>query len=231
MHALLPVALAVALSACVRVDGDGTIRTETRPLDEVSAISVSGGLDVIALNGPPGLTVEGDDNLLSMVVTRVKDGALLVEPKDGASFKPTQPIRVTVTLPKLKRLSISGGSGAHVEGGTDRQLDVSISGGGRFVAETLEVDALELHASGGSDVTLAGKARHALVDVSGGVEAEAMRLEVTHAVVDVTGGSNLSVTVTDAVAGHASGGSDAIVSGNPPRRHVLSSGGSDVTYL
>lgn len=221
----------LSLVACTRVDGNGTLRTEARAVTEVSAVSVGGGLELVALSGPAGLTVEGDENLLALVVTRVDQGTLYVHPKDGTSLNPTRPITVTVTVPKLRELVISGGSDARLEGGTDRQLEVSVSGGGSFVAKVLDVDALQLSASGGCDVALAGRARHAMVEVSGGVEAAANELEVNHAVVDVTGGSNLSVTVTEAIAGHASGGSEATVLGSPPRRHVITSGGSDVTYL
>lgn len=229
MRALLVVLL--ASSACARVNGSGVPKTETRSFEPFTAIALKGGLELETVSGPAQLTLSGDDNLLALVETTVVNGCLFVSPRQNVSFSPSLPLRVTVSAPTLHRLSASGASSVELNGATDRQLELVVEGGASLVAKALDLDALQVSAKGGSHLELAGQARHADLEFAGGVDAQAKGLSVAHAVVAAAGGSSVELTVTEAIAGSASGGSDATVGGSPPRRHLVTSGGSDVTYL
>ncbi len=221
----------LAATACARVNGSGVKKTETRALEAFREVHLEGGLELKTEQGPPQISVSGDDNLVGLVQVELRDEVLRIAPKPNVSFSPTMPLTITVSTEKLHKLSARGGATIEVEGETDRQLELAVEGGGSLVANALDVDALQVTATGGAHLEIAGHAKHALLDLAGGVDAEAQGLEVNHAVLDASGGTNVSLTVTEAIAGHASGGSEATVDGNPPRRHLLASGGSDVTYL
>lgn len=47
------------------------------------------------------LTVQGDDNLVPLLVTHVEDGTLLVESEPGYQLNPKVPLEVTVMIPDL----------------------------------------------------------------------------------------------------------------------------------
>ncbi len=187
---VLAVAVTLVLSACGAV-GSGDIITEQREVDTFNRVEVSGGMAVDLLVEPDAtqeVTVTFDDNLLDRVVTRVSGSTLIVEFDGGAQFTGAGRF-VAVIMPSLEAVIASGGA------------DVIGSG-----AE----NAIQVQASGGSDVDLTDMAART-------VELEA------------SGGSEVVVFASQTVTGEASGGSNVTVFGNPTEVSINSTGGSDVS--
>lgn len=95
------------------VAGSGIPVSETRTIPTVHAVDVAGTLAVIVQVGKPqSVTVRADDNLISRITTRVHDGTLLID--DQGSFRAVAPMSVTVVLPSLDRVTLSGGGSVDV---------------------------------------------------------------------------------------------------------------------
>ena len=167
---MLALALLVVTAAGCGVFGTrgvGGTTSETRPVGEFTSIDVSAGIGVTVRIGPAEpLVIEAQENLLPIIRTEVVGATLTIDGKEG--FESTQPVQVTVVVPALVGVTLSGGSQATIDGLAAASLSVSLSGGSAVTA-TGSVDALELSASGGSRANLENLAvRTAAFDASGG---------------------------------------------------------------
>lgn len=139
-------------------------------------------------------------------------------------------LRAYVSVKNLDLLHASGGADVIIDSKLNTaKLDLRLSGGSDFVGEVVVSDQLEVHASGGSDVTIKGTAKNLKLNASGGSDYIGYGLEVEYAVVDVNGGSDAQLNVSKELWAEASGGSDVYYKGNPDVRKSSSSGGSGIT--
>jgi len=153
------------------------------------------------------IVVEAQENLLPLIRTELVGATLTIDGKEA--FTSTQPIQVTVVVPTLVGVTLSGGSQATIDGLAADSLAVSISGGSAVTA-TGSADALELSASGGSRANLEN-------------------LSTRTATIDVSGGSVANVRVSDLATGSASGGARVTVFGGA-NLDVETSGGAEVAH-
>lgn len=227
----LAVLAVVPTSGCAMVRGSGVRLSEARPLAEFSEIEVSGGVELEVKKGPASLTIEGDDNIVPLYTTEVVSGRLSIYRKAPGSISPSRRLKVNVTVPSLRRLEASGGVEARLDGVAEPHFTAALSGGVELDARSLELDVLELEASGGVTLKLAGHARAARFDLSGGVGLDGRELEAGQVELEASGGCQLELTAKEAITGETSGGVQLRVFGNPPRSRVHTSGGADVDYV
>ena len=107
----LSLALLVLSSGCKfdRVSGSGTVKVDKRSVPAFTAVDISGAYDVeIVAQKEQSLEIEGDDNVLPLIKTEVKNGVL--EISNEKSFNTKQKLRVRISLPKLDGIETSGAS-------------------------------------------------------------------------------------------------------------------------
>jgi hypothetical protein len=110
--------------------GSGVAVTEYRELEPFSRVELAGANIVMVRVGPAqSVAVTADDNLVDHVTTTVRSGSLLIA-DDVGSFSAKTPMMVTVSLPSLDGVTLSGSGAFTVEGvsGTDFIADLSGSG-------------------------------------------------------------------------------------------------------
>ncbi len=186
------------------VKGSGVVIEETRDVAPFDSIKVGGSMNVILSQGEPGpLRIKAEDNLAPLVVATVNGSELTL--KTTGSYSTKVGINVYVTTADIRSIK-SGGS-----------ADVLCQG-------RVEVDELELDASGSSDIECAVKAGTLVVFASG-----------SSGVVDllqVVAGGSSGVAAFELVAAEAdvktSGSSDATVNAKILRAHA--SGASDIRF-
>lgn len=196
MRSMLTVGCLLALSGCAiivtgnddvqvksvfsndTVAGDGHLTHERRAVGNVSAIDVSGPLELIVKVGAaPSLDVEADGNLQPKIRTEVTGGVLRMW-VDG-SVRSTNSLRIVYTTPSLTQVNASGsarltisdlngaplnfnksGSGAVNLSGRVSRLDFQHSGSGHVNASALQ--------TGDANLTQNGSGRLSLGQVQGG---------------------------------------------------------------
>lgn len=203
---------------------------ETRALTGFDAIAVGGGIDLFVRQGEEfRVEVESDDDVAE-IVTEVRDGTLEIRRERTLSgfFDWGDHGAAYVTLPVLKALTASGGSDVRGDGTLSGDALEIVASGGSDLAIDVAVGSLAATASGGSDTRLSGTARTARLHSSGGSDLNASRFSVAEANVESSGGSDVSITVSDRIVANASGGSDITYSGDPRTVDVNASGGADV---
>jgi hypothetical protein len=227
-HGALPIRLILISSVAFTLPAVAEER-ETRELAGFEAVEVSGGIDLSIRQGE-SFRVEVSSDDLDDIVTEVQAGTLSIRRKRSWGFFDWGDHgSASVTLPKLVALTASGGSDVRSEGTFSGDALEIVASGGSDMALDVAVATLEVVTSGGSDLRLSGTARSAHVQSSGGSDLDASRLTVDDADVQSSGGSDLSIMVRERIVGNASGGSDIRYSGEPRVVNVNSSGGGDVS--
>ena len=194
-----------ALAGCVQ--GQGPVTSETREVGAFSRIEASTGIRVVVRIGPSeAVEVTAHENLLPVIATDLRGETLNIEASED--FTTLEPVTVTVVVPALDGITLSGGSQAVIDG--------------------LDAESLELRIGGGAQVTAAGSVGSVTLHADGGATASLEDLSVRVATVSMDGGATATLTASDDVTGTAASGSrltvlgDAVVS-------VEESGGSEVT--
>lgn len=212
--------------------------TEQRDLRDFTSIEVGGGID-IELRQDPTFAVEIDSGEIDLndIITEVRRGTLKIR-RDfdhrGAGFpgwwRAEDNVLVRISMPQLEELQASGGSDVETMGEfTGDELELHASGGSDLTFE-LAFDSVDIEASGGSDLRLSGKVRELIARTSGGSDMNAYDLEADEVDLHASGGSDGKVKVNQRLVATASGGSDISYRGEPQYRDVDTSGSSDVRH-
>jgi hypothetical protein len=169
MRRLLAVAvlLALALAGC----GGGPTVTQRRELPRFERLVIDDSMDVTVRSGrEPTAVVRAGEDVLDDVHTEVDDGALKVSGRGNAIVIGTDPVddaKVTLTVPSLEYLQISGNTDANLRGLNGTFFAVNISGSGA-VRATGRVARLKIEISGSGDVDMPElDSEEARVEVSG----------------------------------------------------------------
>lgn len=187
--------------------GSGTPKIEKRTVGAFTAVDVSGAYEVdIVAQKEPGLELEGDDNLLKLVKTEVKNGTLFIS--SDSSFSTKQSIRVRISTPEIQGLSASGANLVKVSGVKNDN----------FVIET----------SGASAIFVAGEAKSVEIEMSGASKVDTRDLRVARAKVSSSGASRAFVHATEEVSADLSGASNVTYYGEPKTVNKQVSGASSV---
>ncbi|MEI8259557.1 MAG: head GIN domain-containing protein [Deltaproteobacteria bacterium] len=214
IHGSVPVAVLAALTAagCDRISGlrgSGHPRSEQRTVETFDQVQISGGLNATVVVGPAvSLAITADDNLLPLITSRVDHGQLQI--RTTQSISSVTPVNIQVSVPSLTTLDVSGG------------VTVTATG--------INAPSFDVHASGGSSVTIGGRAPQFSATLSGGVQLQADGLVAERVRIDGTGGVRASIFASQQIDGAMAGGAMLEVQGNPGVRRVNASGAAMVTY-
>jgi hypothetical protein len=152
ISAVVAIAALAALANLAADDDGGTVRgsgvevTDPRELAPFAALELAGANTVTVRVGPAqAVAVTGDDNLVDKVTTTVRADRLVID--DRGSFDTDTPMSVTVSVPSLEALSLSGMGTVTVVGVTGPELTADLSGTGTLVVSG-SVDRLTATQSG-----------------------------------------------------------------------------------
>lgn len=130
--------------------GSGVIKTETRQTGGFDMVLSKGSVDADVVIGPRiSVTVEADDNLLPLIRTEVKNGALVID-TEGDWSSSRDPV-VHITMPSLGAIGVDGSGDATIRGLSGGALGARVRGSGDITA-TGSVSQLEVVIDGSGDV-------------------------------------------------------------------------------
>lgn len=177
------------------VRGSGNRKAEKRTLASFKSVEASGAFEVnIVCQQSQSFEIEGDDNLLPIIKTDVKDGNLRVY--SNTQFSASRPIEIRISVPDLEKY-ISSGAG-----------DVHISG--------VKNDQLVLSNTGATNIEASGQTKFVDIESSGAGNIETNELHTERAKISVSGAANVEVYATQQLDVSVSGIGSVTYSGNPP---------------
>jgi hypothetical protein len=213
------------------IKGSGILKEETRQVGEFTGIDIGSALNAKVTVGPKTeVTLSGDDNLLPLVKTEVRDGHLVARFESKTGIQQKLPLTLTITVPRLDFVAAADASRVDVKGGEAATFRVKCSDASTVEVSGVSAEAIDVLASDASRVTITGKAKKMTVKASdastvsaGGVPAESAQVVASDA-------SRAEVRTSTAVEGKASDASSIRVLGEPGSRSVTKSDASRVTY-
>ena len=182
------------MAACYGVEGSGKATTDDRETGEFSNISLSGNLELEFVTADKtSVSLHGDDNLVALVKTEVKDGQLRIWSDENLK----ESVLAVVTAPALIALDCSGATKANIAG--------------------VSTDSFELDVSGASKITLAGTVKAFDADLSGAIQLDAEQLKTEKTKLSIRGAMKANVFVTRELTARVSGAGKVTYAGNPAR--------------
>ena len=139
------------------------------------------------------VTVEGEENLLRDLKTKVEGETLVISTKGAIS--PTNKVRVKISMPELLALELWGASEASVT--------------------NTKSDSLKLQVGGSSNVTIGGETKSLTAAANGASKIDAENLKAENADVKTAGTSELTVSATGDLTAEAIGASTVYYTPEP----------------
>ncbi len=184
------------------------------------AITISDGIDLYLSQGNEEAVAisASDKDYLDRIQVEVIEGILhisLLEKKSYLNINwGNKKLKAYVSFTRLDKINASGGSDVLV----DKQVDVpalslELSGGSDFKGKVLTT-TFRLSVSGGSDAHVSGKSENTTLEASGGSDIQAYDFITGNCKVTASGGSDVHISVNKELSGMASGGSDIYYKGS-----------------
>lgn len=212
------------------VPGSGRIESETRKLKEFDAVSIRYPSEVIVRQGEQAsITIEAEGNLLKQLTTDILDGTLVIENGETSYSKrvrPTEAVRITITVPDLNEINFSTAGTLLVDGLKTDQFELRLSGAGDATLNDLDVNALVATLSGAGKITLNGKADDVRVIISGFGDFDGANLQSLTADVQISGAGTATVRVEDELTARVSGAGTVNYYGSPTVHETISGAGA-----
>lgn len=227
--------------------GSGVLNTETRTITEFASIELAtSGVLEITQGDQVALTIEAEDNLLSLLTSEVKEKRLTLGTTPNVSFRPTKAITYRLSVIALEQITISGsgavkigtlnapafnlelnGSGTLALGVLtgNMQLVFNIGGSGSAQIDAFTGQNVTINLKGEGNVTLKGEVSHQQVSVEGTGRYDGEGLASRTAQVRIAGDGDVSLNVSDQLDVEVSGSGDVWYVGNPTvTRNITGSG-------
>lgn len=222
---ILLVLSAGVLAACAfgMVIGSGKSVTETRAVSDFDAVDFAFIGDLVITQGEEeSLTITGDDNIVDLIRTTVRDGVLRIDAGSASVGQTRVPLRYALTVKNLASLSLSGLGNITADKLASDNVTLSLSGAGAVTIGDLKADTLAVTMSGLGNANLTGEVNKQAVDVSGAGSYYAGELRSQAATVTISGLGNAEVWVVETLAAKISGAGSIRYRGAPQVTETVS---------
>lgn len=221
LRPLLPVlvVLLAALPGCrisfdgPAVAGSGVTTTQTRSVPAFDRIDIGGAYDVVVRVGATrSVVLAGDDNLLPLVRTEVRNGTLHIDSDED--LEPREDIRIEIGVEALDGVHSGGSSEVAVRDVRSPAFEASVSGSSELTANG-EFGDLSASLSGSGEIHMDGTADAIDGDISGSGELDLLQVRARTARIDVSGSGDAAVQVSERLDVSVSGSGGVRYSGRP----------------
>jgi hypothetical protein len=187
--------------------GSGVIKTDSRNIVGFKKIRAESAIDLsVSVTNGFSVVVKADDNIISDVITKLDGDTLVISLKDKTNSK--SKISISVTMPAIDGLDLTGATTATVSG--------------------VKADELTVSATGAAKAKIEGVAKTLKIKAVGASEVDAEGLTANKAEVDAVGASKIMVSATDELTASATGASGVTYVGEPKS---LKQNASDVSTI
>ncbi|NMB62849.1 MAG: DUF2807 domain-containing protein [Chloroflexi bacterium] len=224
---LYPAFLATILLAFTAGCAVGVNRTETRAIQDVSAISINTVGDFIIKQGDQeSLTIEAPNNYLRYISTDVIGGTLYIDSERGIFGSSVQRIVYTITVKNLNELSLSGAGSVSMHSLNAENLSVNLTGAGSIDLYNLNAQSLSVLLNSAGSIHVSGTVDSQIIELNGLGSYEAADLQSRSATISLAGAGSADLWVTDNLDISVSGVGSVSYYGFPTVQQNISGVGS-----
>ncbi len=214
------------------ITGNGNIKKETREVAGINGVSLSGNMNVrLSYGSSNTITVEGDENLLPYIETKVEDGILHVKTKNKTGLKTKNKLMVYVSLTKVTELRVSGSGNITGSGdfSNDGKTNISVSGSGNINVGMNSFNETRIAISGSGNVTLKGKSTNNIdATISGSGNIDCSDVASNDVFAHVSGSGNIKVYANKSIDAKVSGSGNIYYKGSATNLNIKSSGSGKI---
>lgn len=188
--------------------GNGIVASSERVIPVFTSVIVEGStdLEIVAGDSNQKVVIEGDSNLLSNIITEVKNGVLTIRAEKGYHTKNALIVKANVA--SLSKIEIQGSN------------DVT--------AKNLKNTDTEIEIAGSGDVRVDGITQNLKVYIAGSGDVSAEKLTTNNANVQIDGSGNVSANCNNDLSVEINGSGDVSYTGNPKAVHSSVNGSGEV---
>jgi hypothetical protein len=216
---LLPLLLTTACTiggSQTTVEGSGTGAAEARDVSDFRSVSFAlPGTLLLEQGEAMSVRIEGDDNLLPHIVTRVRNGDLQIGPEENTQLVPRTPIRVYVSAPIIEAIQHAGTGSVEAPNLRASELSVTVAGTGGARLPNLQAELLRVQLAGSGSLEVSGRARRQVLALAGSGGVEARDLESDSLEANVVGSGSATVNVRDQISANLIGSGSVNYTGTP----------------
>jgi hypothetical protein len=190
---------------------------EKRDLDNFSSVSAGVSGEIFITQGSQySVTLEGDQDLLDEITTKVLNGKLLIRKPDWRKAR-NKKLTVYITMPEVEGLSMSGSGHLKNKGILNcDNLNISVSGSGSIRLKDLTADEVDISISGSGSVLAEGPGADITdIGISGSGSVTAENFKLSEADVTISGSGRCKIWVEDALVARISGSGSLYYKGDP----------------
>lgn len=197
--AWLLLVVAIVLPACHHgrlsgVKGSGKRETQKRQVASFTSISTEGAFHIeVTCQKEPSLEIEGDDNILSLITSEVRNNVLQLSNSQGYSV--SEPVKIKISVPNLE--------------------DLSVKGAGKINIKDMSNDSFKIESDGAAYITASGTTKLISIATNGAGAIDTHKLRASRGVVETNGVAKVDVDVKDQLDVKVSGPSSVFYQGDP----------------
>lgn len=209
------------------VEGNGKVVEETRDLGDFDKISVTRGMNVhISQGATQKVVIKADENLLDVIETTVSDGTLKVSCNRG--IRKAESNKVLVTVPNLDLLKTTAGSNVFAEDTLNLKALEIKSTAGSNVKLILKSEELTVSAMAGSNIFLNGTTESFNAKANSGSNVKAGDLLTATCDLKASSGANVWIHAQKELSAKVSSGANVFYYGSPETTNIEKSSGGNV---
>lgn len=219
-------ALAAGPADAARITGSGVARTETRNVGDYHAVGIGVHANVEVRQGESeGVTITGDDNIVSRVETVVDRGTLKIRWVNERDSLDYRRLDIVVNVRSLDAVALSGSGNIRADRLQSPRLRATIGGSGDIAIGALDADNFDARINGSGTVSAAGRADALDLRVAGSGDAALARLKSRDAKITLSGSGNATVWASDALNVRIAGSGDVRYFGQPKLNRAVAGSG------
>ena len=208
-------------------EGSGKVSEETRSVSGYSRLVLSGPMDVqLKHTGAEKVVVRADDNIVPLIDTRVEGGKLIVETKQGASFRTRNKILVLVDFKQIDAVLLHGSGDVLADDIKAGIFEGTIKGSGNMKIGKLDADTVAISIAGSGNFDARGRAGKIGLVIEGSGDVHVEDLQAKSAAVRIAGSGDALVNASESLQARITGSGDVRYRGNPQVEKKVEGSGS-----
>jgi hypothetical protein len=205
--------------------GNGKLSSNDRTIESFHAIELQGVFNVMLKQSKKeGLKIETDENLQSLIQSKVDNGVLKIKLKDSTNIKNLKKIDIYIDFVSIDRITTAGvGSVKCLDTLRLPSLDCKLQGVGA-TSLMINTQSLSIHSEMVGVLFLAGQANDLQIINKGLGAIEAFELKTNTLFLDTEGIGGAELFATDRITIHSKGLVGVRYKGHPKQRRIQSEG-------
>ncbi len=199
--------------------GATAVHAETRsfPASGFDRVESAGPWDVTIMTGKTAsVRAEGATEDLDHMKVEVNGGRLEIGSKSHGwnwGWKRTGKIRVFVTMPSIRGVSLAGSGDVSVDKATARDFSGSVAGSGTLAIASLSTGTADFNIAGSGGINAAGKCAAADVSIAGSGSVAVPNLACETLKVSIAGSGDVTAHASQTAKVSIMGSGDVVVTG------------------